>query len=468
MPPDGTSPHPTTTGTGGRSLARSAAPVWRSAAATVVVALGLAVVGRWFSETSAVWVVWLLTGVAAGLVAGTVWRAWTVVLGALAFGWLAQYVATPIEAKVEYWVGLMAAGVTVVAGGFGLGTVLAGPLGIEDRHASRPLPVAGLIGLAVIGFVAWTGISADVAAHELMYPADPWPDCDTPAYRFGWAYEAINYDLADDARLQAENPTMTDCAGQGSEAGGAVVTADGIRIAAWYIPAGDDIGPHGPTLVIAPGWKSNKSEILKYAPPFHESFNLVLLDLRNGGRSQKAATTFGVDERLDVRAVVDWLVREKAPDWIGAVGNSMGAATVLAEAVGDPRIEALILDSMHGTLIASLANGIEDEQALPGSPTAWAAIALASWRVADDMTAVDPVRTIARLGDRPVLLIHGTADVLDRPEESAERNLAAARDAGVPARLVYCEGGKHGQLIDWCSSQWVTWATAFLEPLVSP
>jgi pimeloyl-ACP methyl ester carboxylesterase len=299
----------------------------------------------------------------------------------------------------------------------------------------------------------------------MVHPAEgrKWQHCETPASRFGWAYEAINYDIADDARLQASNPTMRDCGPLPTTTGSAVVSGDDVAIAAWYIPAASDIGPAGPTLVVAPGWKSNKSEILKYAPPFHQDYNLVLVDLRNGGRSGGDTTTWGHRERDDVHAIVDWLVEAKQPEWIGAVGNSLGAATVLLEAVDDPRIQALILDSMHASVAASFGDGIEYEAHLPGYPTAWAMAAATSLRIGTDVTALDPEQTITRLGDRPVLLIHSRKDALDVPRNSAERVFAAATAAGVPVDLQYCPTGKHGEVIEACPVAWLRWATDFLE-----
>jgi pimeloyl-ACP methyl ester carboxylesterase len=293
-----------------------------------------------------------------------------------------------------------------------------------------------------------------------------WPGCDDPGSTHHWDYEAISYDKADDARLAADNPDRQHCKPQDATTGSEVVTSDGIPIAGWYIPAANGVGPNGPTLIIAPGWKSNKSEMLKYAPPLHDRFNLLLVDLRNGGRSGKTLTTFGYREALDVRAMVDWLERTKHPAWIGAMGNSMGAATVLNEAVGDQRIRAVILDSMHGSVTTTLGDGLEAEQHLPGYPTAWAMVAATSMRIGADLTTIDPVRNVTRMGDRPVLLIHGTDDVLDRPEASAERVFAAAQTAGVPITLRYCVGGQHGRLVDKCPQEWEAWANDFLRPLV--
>jgi pimeloyl-ACP methyl ester carboxylesterase len=246
-------------------------------------------------------------------------------------------------------------------------------------------------------------------------------------------------------------------------AGDEVVSSDGVRLAGWYVPAAGGIGPTGPTIVIAPGWTSSKSEVLKYAPPFHEAFNLVLVDLRDQGRSDRASVSWGINERHDVRAMVDWLVEHKHPSWIGAMGNSMGAISVLAAAVDDPRIEALILDSMQASIVAAVGQGLERENGQPAVPGSWAAVTGLSLRLGTDVTQVDPVRTIARLGDRPVLLIHGTADVLDVPAQASEPNFHAALEAGVPVELQYCPGGTHGQLIEACPAEWARWAQSFLE-----
>jgi pimeloyl-ACP methyl ester carboxylesterase len=300
-----------------------------------------------------------------------------------------------------------------------------------------------------------------VGSQELVHPAVVNTDCRTPAARYGWDYEAINYDKADDLALAAAWPGMTDCGSQGAPAGDEVVSSDGVHLDGWYIPSAAGTGPRGPTVVIVHGGKSNKSEVLKYAAAFHDRYNLVLPDLRNSGRSSVADSTMGVREQWDVRAMVDWLVQAKQPRWIGLMGNSMGAATALAEAGGDERISALVLDSMHAQLVLLAGNIAETENGYPSVPTSWAVTIAASIRLWVDVTSVDPVRTIAGLGNRPVLLLHGTADPIDRPDQSAEVNLHAAREAGVPATLHYCVGARHGLVIDTCPSDWAGWANWF-------
>jgi len=330
--------------------------------------------------------------------------------------------------------------------------------GVNRRRWIAALVLLLVLG-AGIGYTAYVGYEGSrqmVSVDELRSR-----DCRTPDVLFGWEYEAINYDIADDARLAAANPNPARCSGQGAEAGTAVVSPDGVRIAGWYIPAGDGSPASGPTIVLVHGWHGNKSGMLPFAAPLHDRFNLVLLDLRDNGRSSTAEVTMGVREQTDLEAMLDWLAVNKHPAWVGAVGNSMGGATVLAAASGDQRIRAILLESTHASLITSGGNIAENQHGYPAQPTGWAISVGASWRIGQDVTSIDPERTITRLGSRPVLLIHGTADDVDYPMTSAELNLRAALRAQVPASLVYCPGGRHGKSVEACPELWASSANAF-------
>ncbi len=99
----------------------------------------------------------------------------------------------------------------------------------------------------------------------------------------------------------------------------------------------------------------------------------------------------------------------------------------------------------------------------PPYPGAWGIVAGAWIRTAVDIRGVDPVETVPRLGDRPVLLIHGSHDPIDVPAESADRVFEAARAAGIDIELQYCHGGGHGNLMDHCPANWGAWAVDFFE-----
>jgi pimeloyl-ACP methyl ester carboxylesterase len=319
--------------------------------------------------------------------------------------------------------------------------------------------IAALVLAGGIGYAAYVGT---VGSDALVHPTGN-PDCRTPLVRYGWAYEAINYDIADDAILRNANPDMESCSSQGATAGTEVVTSDGVDIAGWYIPAANGAGPTGATVVLVHGWAANKSEVLKYAVPFHATYNVVAIDLRGGGRSSKSEVTFGLREKLDLEAIIDWLERTKHPAHIAVMGNSMGGATAVMAAVNDQRIEALILDSTHARVEDLVGRRLEVDEghpSLPGTP----AILLGIWlRTGLNLMDANPINYIPALGHRPLLLIHGTADQQDLPERSVNANYRAAQAAGVPAELHMCEGATHGHVIDTCPADWGRWSVEFLD-----
>ncbi len=335
----------------------------RTLAAFAIVLAGSVLLGGWLTSSSLVWLGWLAIGAAAGLVAGRARAIWVVPVAtvlvypiAIVFGRTAQF-DRPM--MLEMWALLVLIGGMVTAAGFAVGVIAA------VRRLGWITGVAMVVGLLGVG--VWVGVSSVIGSDEMVLAPSAWDHCDNPMSMYGWEYEAINYDPADDARIAAGPGGTEDCKSQGEPAGTDVVTDDGIGIDGWYIPAGNGADATAPTFIVAPGWKSNKSEVLKYAPFFHDRYNLVILDLRNQGRSGGDMTTWGVREKLDVKAMVDWLERTKHPTWIGATGNSMGAATVLAAAADDERIRALVLDSMHADVTNTFADSIANERHLPAS-----------------------------------------------------------------------------------------------------
>lgn len=331
---------------------------------------------------------------------------------------------------------------------------------------SRHRGGAGAVGvLAAVGLLGLSGYSAYVAivgSDQLLHPTAA-TDCRTPMSRYGWTYEAINYAIADDTALLTANADLEHCANQGRSAGRDVVTADGVAIGGWYIPAANGAGPVAPTVVLAHGWGANKSEVLRYAVPLHPTYNVVAFDLRGGGRSGPADTTFGLREQLDIEAVIDWLERIKHPSHIAVMGNSMGGGTAVLAAASDPRIEALILDSTHAYVANILERRLEVDAghpAMPGTPAIMTGIWL---RTGLDLMAADPAAKVPSLGRRPLLLLHGSADAHDLPAKSADVIFKVATDAAVPVERHYCDGATHGRVIDTCPTEWGQWAVAFLD-----
>lgn len=334
----------------------------------------------------------------------------------------------------------------------------------EPRRRRWPGALIVIAVLASLVYVlGFAGYGFFVGADEYLAGTPKETSCETPMSRFDWPYEAINYDIADDDRLLAENPDPTDCADQGTPAGDDVVAGDGVRIAGWFIPAANDHDGNRPTVVLVHGGKSNKSGMLAYAPAFHDDYDIAIIDLRNSGRSDDAQSTGGLRERLDLAAMLDWLSEEKSLSSALLMGNSNGAATVLAEAWEDHRVEAVIVDSMHATAERQIGNVIETERHLPAWPASWALVAGVSARVGEPLESVDPERSIRKWDGRPMMFTHGANDVIDRPADSLDVNVAAAQAVGVPFEVHICSGAGHGEVVEVCPDQWARWVRNFVE-----
>lgn len=334
------------------------------------------------------------------------------------------------------------------------------------RRRSRRLVVAGIV-VALVVPVGYSGAILAIGPNMFMHP-DGSADCRTPAFAYGWAYEAINYDIAGDtvlapSEVSKDGATSWTCGGTPASAGTAVVTSDGIQLAGWYVPAASGAGATAPTLLLVHGWKDNKSGMLPFAVPLHKDYNLVLFDLRNNGQSSGDVTSMGLWEQRDVTRMLDWIATTKNASWIGVVANSMGAATALAVAAGDQRVRALILDSVHADVVTSWSNAMEEDFGLPGGVAAWVLAQGVSLQVGGDITSTDPIRYIGKLGDRPVLFTAGASDQVDPPAQATERNVRAALEAGVPVEVAYCQGARHGKVIVKCAKDWSSWATSFLD-----
>jgi pimeloyl-ACP methyl ester carboxylesterase len=447
--------------------------VLRAVASFVILVAGLIATGGISLATG--WSLLLAPGLGliGGAVAGRARLAW-IGLVAFAAGRAVAVVAELPRDDGPFW--YLAAGFEVVllTAGFAAGTNLGwrrAPVQATTNawralsRAGRRVVLAGTI-VAIVTSVGYAGVVLAVGPTMFTQPGRA-PDCRTPLFAYGWPYEAINYDVAADLALaptpMATDPARWTCPAASASAGAAVVTADGIRLAGWYVPAGNGATPAAPTLLLVHGWKDNKTGMLPFAAALHRDYNLVLFDLRNSGQSSGIASSMGLWEQRDVRRMVDWIVSTKEPTWIAVVANSMGAAASLAAAADDPRIRALILDSVHADVVTSFGNAMEEDFGYPGGPAAWVLAQGVSLQVGGDITTVDPIRNIGRLGDRRVLLTASWSDQVDPPAEATDRNLRAALAAGVPAEVAYCRDARHGQVIVRCASDWARWSRSFLE-----
>ena len=174
-----------------------------------------------------------------------------------------------------------------------------------------------------------------------------------------------------------------------------LTTADGLHLAAWYVPA-SALGASGaPTVLLAHGLQDSKWTLLRLIPWLHDAgYNVMAFDFRGHGQSDKRPTTVGREEVLDVQAALDWLDAEGAGDRVAALGQSLGAAALVNTAAVDDRLDALVLDSLFAewkNVDYARKYRLPPQWLVPGVP--------------------NPVDVIRRV-HVPVFIVHGTADNL--------------------------------------------------------
>jgi fermentation-respiration switch protein FrsA (DUF1100 family) len=140
----------------------------------------------------------------------------------------------------------------------------------------------------------------------------------------------------------------------------------------------------------------------------------------------------------------------------------MGAAVAVNEAVEDPRVDALILDSTHATLANALQARLERAGYPLALPGAWSILLGGLVRTGQDMSAVDPVQVIERYEGRPVLIIAGGRDDAIGPDDAQELQ-AAAEAGGAVAELQVCAEAGHGGAIHTCAAEYRDWVLGFLR-----
>jgi pimeloyl-ACP methyl ester carboxylesterase len=122
----------------------------------------------------------------------------------------------------------------------------------------------------------------------------------------------------------------------------ALVTPDGLSLAAWYVPS-----RNGAAVILLHGYGGNRLEMLSRAGILAEqSYGLLLYDQRASGESDGEYRTYGWADAGDVSIALDYLAarHEVDPARIGVLGFSIGGQIALRAAARDERIRAVVAE----------------------------------------------------------------------------------------------------------------------------
>lgn len=109
--------------------------------------------------------------------------------------------------------------------------------------------------------------------------------------------------------------------------------------------------PEQPTVIQVHGYrgcKQNGLSLLKSSLLWRAGFNVLSIDLRNHGHSQKyefqsPVVTFGSEEHKDILGAFDW-IQNRSTKAVGVMGVSMGGASALVSGWKEPKIKAIFGD----------------------------------------------------------------------------------------------------------------------------
>jgi fermentation-respiration switch protein FrsA (DUF1100 family) len=193
-------------------------------------------------------------------------------------------------------------------------------------------------------------------------------------------------------------------------------------------------------IVLCPGYRGQKADLLGIGMHlWREGNNVLLFDYHGHGHGWGAPVTLGFREVDDVLGALDYVQQRVPGAVIGLLGYSMGAAVAIMGAARRLEVRAVVADSAFATHWGVVEYNFKRVLRLPAAPFLVLADQLMAWRAGYRFREVEPLRDVARIAPRPLLLIHGLEDTIISPQDSQRLYDAA----GEPKELWLVEGMEH-------------------------
>lgn len=270
------------------------------------------------------------------------------------------------------------------------------------------LGVLGLGGLVL-------GAAPVLAAHRILYPRHSQPP----------VVESLSLDL--ESGTQVERVEFD--------------SRDGKKLGGWFVPGPDRAAAPWPCVLLLYGYGDYKEKMVGYAKMVHEGgFAALMFDMRGSGLRKGEPVSLGYKERWDLMDAVRY-VRTRPdvhPERIGALGISMGGATALLAAAEDPHIKAIVTDSAFADIADMIEPGMRAFLGPHVLPFASLIVRIAEMMLGVKSKEIRPDLAASRMGNRPLLVIHGADDMLTDPE-SANRLYEAAPGPKELWVVPYCD-----------------------------
>lgn len=164
------------------------------------------------------------------------------------------------------------------------------------------------------------------------------------------------------------------------------------------------------TIILVHGIRSSKNHFMELSTVLSRNgFNAVAIDLRAHGESEGQFCTFGVNEKKDIKSVIDYLIKTENISNIGIWGQSLGGAVALQSMGFDKRIKFGIIESTF-TDYKVIVNDYFDLHAGFSFKPFSNYLANRAAKIADfDAEDAQPIKYCEKIY-QPILIVHGNKD----------------------------------------------------------
>lgn len=216
-------------------------------------------------------------------------------------------------------------------------------------------------------------------------------------------------------------------------------TSDGLTLRGWFFPTSD---PSAPAILYAPATAKDQRQGMSLVSPLHDAgFQVLLFSYRGSGNSDgnRFRFTYGAKESVDVDAAVRYLSETRGLNYIGAIGHSAGAVSIILSAARNPKIDALVVAAPFTTL-----DEIWNENCPKFIPTKLYdfAMHLSELRKGFSRQQVRPLDVINQIAPRPILFVDGMEDRRITVDQAIDLYDAA----GHPKQLIWLPTATHSQV----------------------
>eukprot|EP00761_Pharyngomonas_kirbyi_P012662 gb/GECH01012689.1/.p1 GENE.gb/GECH01012689.1/~~gb/GECH01012689.1/.p1 ORF type:complete len:392 (+),score=69.23 gb/GECH01012689.1/:1-1176(+) len=232
---------------------------------------------------------------------------------------------------------------------------------------------------------------------------------------------------------------------------------DGTLRGRYFIAANNTVAD--PTIIVVEGLRScwrRWASMIPISMFINAGFNVLGMDLRNHGDSdtQNGYTTYGWQEHKDMLGGWDYLLERFGDQGlnaskIGLHGSSMGAATTLIAFGEEPRVAAASADSAPFLVKRTLQEAADGTMGMSGSFlfSLACSVGKARSRFGCPTYPVNPEGSVAKIGDRPLLLSHTNSDTVVGNWNTKECR-RVAEDSGATVNVFTGDSGGDPSVLD--------------------